>query len=96
MGKRRFKTIKLLFKLIIFVQIYSHHKLEVEAAQNSIPKSCDECDGTSGLNNQISENKAVDSVLDRPKRPARLIPLRMLRYKVFKKIKSNLLTGSPN
>ena len=44
MGKRRFKTIKLLFKLILLFQIYSHHKFEVEAAQNSIAKSCDECD----------------------------------------------------
>jgi len=79
MGERRFKTIKLLFKLMLFVQIYSHHKLEVEAAQNSIPKSCDECDGTSGLNNQISENKAVVTVLDRPKRPVRLLPFRMIR-----------------
>ena len=79
MGKRRFKTIKLLFKLILLVQIYSHHKFEVEAAQNSIPKTCDECDGSLDLNNQISENKAVGSVLDRPKRPARLLPLRILR-----------------
>jgi len=83
MGKRRFKTIKLLFKLILLFQIYSHHKFEVEAAQNSISKSCDECDGASGLNNPISENKAVDNVLDRPKRPARLIPLKMLRYNLI-------------
>ena len=77
MGKRRFKTIKLLLKLILLFQIYSHHKFEVEAVHNFVPKSCDECDGTSGLNNQIFENKAMDSVLDRPKRPARLLPLRM-------------------
>ena len=78
MGKGRFKTIKLLLKLILLFQIYSHHKFEVEATKNSIPKSCDKCDGSSGLINQISENKAVDNVLDRPKRPARLLPLRMI------------------
>jgi len=78
MGKGRFKTIKLLLKLILLFQIYSHHKFEVEADINSIPKSCDECDGSSGLINQISEKKAVDNVLDRPKRPARLLPLSMI------------------
>jgi len=92
MGKRRFKTIKLLFKLILLVPIYSHHKFEVEAAQNPILKSCDECDGTSGLNNQISENKAVDNVLDRPKRPARLLPLRMILYKFIEKINFIILS----
>jgi len=65
-------------KLMLLYQIYSHHKFEVDAAQNYIPKNCDdECDGSSGLNNQIFENKAVYTVLDRPKRPARLLPLRM-------------------
>jgi len=78
MGKRRFKTIKLLLKLMLLFQIYSHHKFEVEATQNSIHNSSEECDGTVGLNNQIFEHKAMDSVLDRPnKRPARLLPLRM-------------------
>jgi len=80
MGKRRFKTktIKLLLKLMLLFQIYSHHTFEVEAAQKSIYNICDQCDGTEGLNNQISEHKAMDSVLDRPKRPARLLPLRMI------------------
>ena len=78
MGKGSFKTIKLLLKLMLLFQIYPHHKFEVEAAQNYIPKSCDEGDGTVGLNNQISENEAVNNLLDRPKRPARLLPLRMI------------------
>jgi len=78
MGKGRFKTIKLLLKLILIFQIYSYHKFEVEATKNYIPKSCDKCDGSAGLNKQISEKKAVDNVLDRSKRPARLLPLRML------------------
>ena len=76
--ERRFKAIKLLFKLmLILFQIYSHHKFEVDAAYNSVPKSCDAYDGTADLINQISENQAVDNVRDRPKRPARLLPLRM-------------------
>ena len=79
MGKRRFKTIKLLLKLMLLFQIYSHLKFEVEADQNSIPKSCDECEGVEGLNNPIFEGKAdEDAVLDRSKRPARLLPLRMI------------------
>ena len=77
MGKGSFKTIKLLLKLMLLFQFYSHHKFEVEEAQNYIQKSCDEGGGSSGLNNQISENEAVNNLLDRPKRPARLLPLRM-------------------
>ena len=77
MGKGRFKTIKLLLKLMLLFQIYSHHKFEVEATQNSVHNSSEECDGTEGLNNQIFEHKAMNSVLDLPKRPARLLPLRM-------------------
>ena len=77
MGKQRFETIKLFFKLMLLFQIYSHHKFEVEAAQNPIPKSCDACNKT-GLKYPISEKKTLNSVLDRPKRPARLLPLRMI------------------
>jgi len=79
MGKGHFKTIKLLLKLILLFQIYSHHKFEVEATKNYIPiRSCDKSNRSAGLNNRIFEKKAVDNVLDRPKRPARLLPLRML------------------
>jgi len=77
MGKQRFKTIKLFLKLMLLFQIYSHHQFEAEATQNPTPKSSDEYNKT-GLNNLISENKTLNSVLDRPKRPARLLPLRMI------------------
>jgi len=77
MGKRRFKTIKLFLKLILLFQIYSRHKFGEEATQNPIPQN-DECDGTVGLNNSLSENETLNSVLDRPKRPARLLPLRTI------------------
>jgi len=78
MGKQRFKTIKLFLKLMLLFQIYSHHKFEAEATQNPILKNCDECDGTAGLNNPISDNETLNSVLNRPKRPARLLPLKMI------------------
>ncbi len=75
--KQRFKTMKLFIKFVLLFQIYSNFKFEAEASQNPIPKNCDECDGA-GLNNQIPD-KMVDSVLYRPKRPARLlITLRMI------------------
>jgi len=73
MRKQRFKTIKLFLKLIILFQIYSYHTFLAEATQNSIPKSCDE-----GEVGGEREMKKDDSVLDRPKKPARLLPLRMI------------------
>ncbi len=78
MGKRRFKTIKLFLKLFLLFKIYSHHNFGAEATQNSFLKSCDECDGTAGLNDPLPEKETLNSDLDRPKRPARLLPLRML------------------
>ena len=78
MGKRRFKIIKLFLKLLLLLQIYSHHKFEAEATQNPIPKNCDECDGKGLKNDPLSENETLNSILDRPKRPARLLPLRMI------------------
>jgi len=78
MGKQRFKTIKLVLKLFLLFQIYSHQKFEADATQNPILQSCDGSDETAGLNNPIYEKKTPNSVLDRPKRPARLIPLRII------------------
>jgi len=77
MGKQRFKTIKLILKLMLLFKIYSLHKFEADATQIAIPKSCDGCNET-GLNSPISEKKTLNSVLDRSKRPARLIPLRII------------------
>ncbi len=75
MRKQRFKTLNLFLKLMLLFQIYSHHQFEAEATENA--KNCDECEGT-GLNNPISKNETLNSVFDRPKRPARLLPLRMI------------------
>ena len=76
MGKQRYKIIKISFKLMLLFQIYSHHKYTVEATTNPFPNSCDEYKvGGTCTNNQISEKETGDDVLDRPKRPYRLLPL---------------------
>ena len=77
MRKQSFKTIKLFIKFILLFQLYSNIDFEAEATQNPITKSRDESDGAC-LNDRTPENKMVDSDLDRPKRPARLLPLRMI------------------
>ena len=82
MGKTRFKSVKLFLKLLLFVQIYSHHKFEAEAQENStIIQSFDGIkadDGSeTGLNDQIFEKETENDVFKRQKRPARLLPLRM-------------------
>jgi len=79
MAKQRYKTIRLFFKLMLLMQIYSHHKFTVEAIPNSFPNSCEDYkagDGTC-IDNQISEKETARDhyVLDRPKRPYRLLPL---------------------
>jgi len=73
MGKERFKTIKLFLKLMLLFQIYSHHTFPAEAMPNSIPKSCDEYEVA-----DETGTKTEDIVFDRPKKPARLLPLRMI------------------
>ncbi len=73
MRKQRFKTIKLFLKLILLFQIYSHNTFPAEATQYSILKGCHENDAGAG-----TDMKGEDSVLERPKKPARLLPLRMI------------------
>lgn len=71
---------------MLLFQIYSHHKSTVEATTNPFPSSCDENkvgDGTC-TNNQISEKETGDDVLDRPKRPFRLLPLKNNLYVIEK------------
>ena len=79
MKKQRFKNIRLFLKLMLFFKIYSHHKFTAEAIENNLGGfgKCQVGDGTD-LNDQISINETSDSVLERPKRPARLLPLRMI------------------
>lgn len=81
MRKQRFKTIRLFLKLTLLFQIYSHHSFKAEATENNIPESFDE--GTVGeetvLNDQIADkNTGLSVVAERQKRPARLIPFKIL------------------
>ena len=79
MGKRHFKSIRLFLKFILLFLIYLHHKF-AEASENDFPESIAKCEvrvGT-GFNDQRTKNETDDSALERPIRPARLLPLRMI------------------
>ena len=84
MGKTRFKSVRLLLKLMLFLQIYFHLEFEVEATETHlIPESfdgikADNRDG-SGSNNQIFEEEVRADVFERQKRPVRLLPVKMIR-----------------
>ena len=83
MGKIRFKTARLFLKLLIFCNIYSHHKFEADPKENPfIFESFNGIKagnvGGAGSNDQIFEKEIEDDVLEREKRPARLLPLKMI------------------
>ncbi len=79
MGKHRFQTIRLLLKLILLFQIYSYHCFKAEATENNCPASFN--DGEVGeeidLNDQNYDKNTTFTVTQRPKRPARLLPLKL-------------------
>ncbi len=82
MGKQRFKTISLFLKLMLLFQIYSHHCFKAEATENNFAESFDKVKvgEETSLNDKISDNDTGLGVIsERPKRPARLIPLKILR-----------------
>ena len=80
MRKRDFKTIRLFLKLIILFQIYSYHRFTADAFGNDLAENLDECKiGTgTGFKDQIPKKETDENVLERPKRPARLLPLKMI------------------
>ena len=80
MRKTSFKTISLFLKLILLFQIYSHHCFKAGATENNYPESYDEgkVGEETGLNDQISDKDTSLNVIERPRRPARLLPLRMI------------------
>ena len=82
MGRQRFlKTIRLLIKLMLLFQIYFYHCFKAKATENNFPESFDKdkMNEETGLNAQICDNDiGLSHVGERPKRPARLIPLKML------------------
>ncbi len=80
MRKNSYKTIRLFLKLILLFQIYSHHCFKAEATENIYQESYDEgkVGEEPGLNDQIPDKDAILNVIERPKRPARLLPLRII------------------
>ena len=81
MRKLRFKNIRLFLKIMLLFKIYSHHKFTVEAIENNnFLQGFGKCKVGEGavLNDQIPKNETDDGVLERSKRPARLLPLRMI------------------
>ena len=81
MRKQRFKTIRLFLKLMLLFQIYSHHCFKAEATGNSFTEIWDECKygEQADLNDKIPDKDTGLSVVERPKRPARLLPLKIVR-----------------
>jgi len=81
MGKQRFKTISLFLKLMLLFQIYSHHCFKAKATENNVTKSSEE--GKVGeetcFDDQLSDKDIGLNAAERIKRPARLIPLKILR-----------------
>ena len=80
--RKRFKIIRLLLKLTLFFQIYSYHGFKAEATKNNFPESVyqDTVGEETVLNDQISDkNTGLSVVVERQKRPVRLIPLKILR-----------------
>ena len=71
MRKQGFKTTRLFLKLMLLFQIYSHHCFKAEATENKCPRSFNE--------SKASEEPDTGLSLDeRPKRPARLLPLKII------------------
>ena len=82
MRKQRFKTAKLFLKLLLLFQIYSHHCFKAETTERSFSESVDKVKvgEETVLNDQISYKETGLSVShERLKRPARLLPLKILR-----------------
>lgn len=66
---------------MLLLQIYFHLKFTVaEATENSFSENFDKCKvgDQTGSNDQIPETETEENVLERPKRPARLLPLKMI------------------
>ncbi len=79
MGKQSFQTVRLFLKLMLLFQIYSHHCFKAEATENRFPESSDKAKVVeeTGSTDQIFDEDAGSSVIERPKRLARLLPLRL-------------------
>ncbi len=65
---------------MVLFQIYSYHKFTAVAFGNDIAENLDECKMSTGtgFKDQIPKKGIDENVLERPKRPARLLPLKMI------------------
>ena len=82
MGKRRFKIISFFLRLMLLSQIYSHQCFKAEATENRFTEILDECkhgEEADLINDKIPDKDPRLSVVERPKRPARLLPLKIIR-----------------
>lgn len=74
MGKRLKKDFMFLFNLVLFLQLYSYHKFNVDVTKRESLTTCVASDHQNG--STIDEkNKGFPQ---RPKRPARLMPVQLL------------------
>ena len=80
MRKRNLKTVRLFLKCLLLFQIYSHHRFKAEATEKNYPQSFDKgkFSDEAVLNGQMSDKDTRLNDIERPKRPARLLPLRMI------------------
>lgn len=83
MRETRFKSLRLFLKLLLFFQIYSHHKFGAEAKENSIIlkkiNAIKVHDGGGiGSNGKIFKKEIEEDFSEREKRPARLLPFNII------------------
>ena len=74
MRNRLKKYFMFLFNLVLFLQLYSYHTFKVEATQRESFATCTESDPQNGS----TINEKDEGISQRPKRPARLMPVQLL------------------
>ncbi len=74
MGNFLKRDLMFLFNLVLFLQLYYYHTLKVEAIQRESFTNCSESDHQNGS----TINGKDEGSPQRPKRPARLMPVQLL------------------
>ena len=76
MRELRFNTISLFLKLMLLVQIYSHRcYFKAEATEINVSEGFDK----TKVGNKTGLNDHISDAAKRPERPARLLPLKIIR-----------------
>jgi len=79
MEKQRFKNIRLFLKLMLLYKIYSLHTFTAAEASETLFSVSFEVHAATAMKEQITKTETdEESILERQKRPARLLPLRMI------------------